>query len=202
MKRPQTSGGVLSGIDWDRWSVVLCKPDCVRRGLVDTVLNRINTVAPIRARMDVTVADWQIFVHYWDLLVDADWFDRDIPCCLRALYVGQRVTVALAHGPVGISTPQLLRDQLGHFDPSQAAPGTIRGDLGRDSLAAAEANHRLVDNLIHTSDDDAATARDFGTWYGARHHRWLIPHNIAPPKPRAASHQRTPPCTGRLLEES
>lgn len=187
--RPPTVGGVLAGIDWDRWSVILLKPDCLRRGLVDEVLERIAAVVPVTAPMDVTVADWQIHVHYWDLLVGADWFDRDIPTCLRRAYVDQQVAVALAHGPAGSSTPRIVRKQLGHFDPSQAAPGTIRGDLGDDSLATAEAEGRLVENLIHSSDDAAATCRDFGTWYGAnRHHLLAPPHDVPGPAHRAAKH--------------
>ncbi|MGH3925768.1 MAG: thymidylate synthase, partial [Pseudonocardiaceae bacterium] len=145
---PEFRGGVLGGIDWTRWSVVLLKPDCIRCGLADAVLERLATVADISGRMDVTV-DWQVFVHYWDLLVDADWFDVEIPACLRSMYVGQQVTVALAHGRQG--TPELLRAQLGHFEPAKAAMGTIRGDLGVDSLAAAgdgpHAAHRQTAHL-------------------------------------------------------
>ncbi len=173
MLRPPAVGEVLAGIDWNRWSVILLKPDCLRRGLADEVLGRITAVVPVTGRMDVTVADWQIHVHYWDLLVGADWFDRDIPACLRCTYIGQQVTVALAHGPAGICTPRLIRELLGHFDPAEAAPGTIRGDLGADSLAAAQAEGRLVENLVHSSDDAAATCRDFGTWYGANRHGLL-----------------------------
>jgi len=173
--QPPTVGEVLAGVDWDRWSVILLKPDCLRRGLADEVLARIDAVVPIHGRREVTVADWQIHVHYWDLLVGADWLDRDIPACLRRTYVGQQVTVALAHGPAATSTPRLTRQLLGHFDPSQAAKGTIRGDLGTDTLTAAEAEGRLVENLVHSSDDALATCRDFGTWYGANQHHLLTP---------------------------
>ncbi|MFR9722948.1 nucleoside-diphosphate kinase [Streptomyces sp. MS19] len=184
---PEVRGGVLGGIDWSRWSVVLLKPDCVRRGLADAVLDRLAAEADIRGRKNVTVADWQVFIHYWDLLVDADWFiGLDVPACLRSMYVDRRVTVALAHGPSGIAGR--LRQLLGHFDPSEAAPGTIRGDLGTDSLAAARAAERLVENLVHTSDDADAARRDFGTWYGANSHQLLgTPHLPAP-----LDHGRTP----------
>ncbi|MFE9425247.1 nucleoside-diphosphate kinase [Kitasatospora sp. NPDC006697] len=161
----------LQGVDWSRWSVVLLKPDCLRRGLGDQVLARLEPIARVLHRRQVVVADWQIHVHYWDLLVMRDRFEVDVPGCLRATYVGQRVEVALAHGEPG--TPERLRDLLGHFDPSQAEPGTIRADLGIDSLAAARAQRRLVENLIHTSDDRRAVRRDFGTWFGDDQHQLL-----------------------------
>lgn len=187
-KPPEFRGGVLGGVDWTRWSVVLLKPDCIRRGLTDAVLERLAAVADISGCMDVT-ADWQVFVHYWDLLVDADWFDVEIPACLRSMYVGQQVTVALAHSAQG--TPELLRAQLGHFDPSKAAMGTIRGDLGVDSLATARAEGRLVENLVHTSDDAQAARRDFGTWYGANRFQLLASRTASLPAARALRRQHS-----------
>jgi nucleoside diphosphate kinase len=182
-RRPATVGEVLAGVNWERWSVILLKPDCVRRGLVEPVLERIAEAVDVSARQQLVVADWQIHVHYWDMLVGADWFDRDIPACLRKQYIDRPVVVALAHGPAGVSTPKTVRDMLGHFDPSRAEADTIRGDLGNDSLAAAEAYGRLIDNLVHASDDATATCRDFGTWYGASQHRLLAE---PPPVPRPA----------------
>ncbi|MEQ6027914.1 nucleoside-diphosphate kinase [Streptomyces salinarius] len=170
--------------DFDRCSVVLCKPDAVSRGLVDSVLDRIAaTGATIANRIDVTVQPWQAHVHYWDLLVDADWFpDRDIPTCLDDAYAGKQVTIALAYGEPGVH--DRLRQLIGHFDPTRAAAGTIRGDLGNDSLRAALDQKRLVHNLVHTSDDADAARRDFGTWYGA-HRRVLLtaPSPSVPPQP-------------------
>ncbi|WP_203590729.1 nucleoside-diphosphate kinase [Streptomyces sp. SID13031] len=163
-------------MDWSRWSVILLKPDCVQRGLVDVILERVGRDVSVVGQMNVTVADWQIFVHYWDLLVNADWFtDREVVSCLRDSYVGQQVTVALAHGSEGADTPTVVRSLLGHFDPSKATPGTLRADYGVDSLELASAQGRLVDNLIHSSDDSVASCRDFGIWYGAN--RWNL---IAP----------------------
>lgn len=183
MSRKPPSGSVVEGIDFARWAVILCKPDAVERGLVDAVLDRIETAqVAVSDRLDLTAQVWQAHVHYWDLLVDADWFpDRDIPACLDAEYANRPVTVALAHGEPGVH--HRLRQLLGHFDPTRAAPGTVRGDLGNDSLTAALAERRLVRNLVHTSDDPDAARRDFGTWYGARHRALLSPP-IAP-------HQRT-----------
>lgn len=177
--KPRQSGAVVEGVDWDRWSVILCKPDAVERGLVDDVLGRLTLPGvEITGRTEVRVEPWQIHVHYWDMLVDRDWFpDRDIPACLDAEYAGRPVVVALAYGRRGIQG--WLRSELGHFDPTVAAAGTIRGDLGNDSLEQAMAEHRLIRNLVHTSDDAAAACRDFGTWFGAGRRDLLLPHQRA-----------------------
>lgn len=85
--------------------------------------------------------------------------------------------VALAYGRPGIQG--WMRSQLGHYDPTVAAAGTIGGDLGADSLAQAVAERRLIRNLVHTSDDAAAACRDFGTWFGAGRRDLLLPHQRA-----------------------
>ncbi|MFI7103308.1 nucleoside-diphosphate kinase [Streptomyces sp. NPDC050161] len=179
-------GRALQISDFTRCSVILCKPDAVARGLVDAVLERIAAEgAVVTNRCEVTVQPWQAHVHYWDLLVDADWFpDRDIPACLDEAYTGRQVTFALAHGEPGVHAR--LRDLLGHFDPTHAAPGTIRGDLGNDSLNAALIGKRLVRNLVHTSDDPDAARRDFGTWYGAGRRALLTPDVPAQSTPAEA----------------
>jgi hypothetical protein len=64
-RKPARSGAVVEGVDWDRWSVVLCKPDAVERGLVDRVLARLSLPGvQVLGRTEVTVAPWQIHVHY------------------------------------------------------------------------------------------------------------------------------------------
>lgn len=92
MKQPPGPGEVvLGGVDWSRWSVILLKPDCVRRDLTEAVLDRIRREVAVLAQRQVVVEDWQIFVHYWDMLVNKDWFtDRDLVACLRNNYVGER----------------------------------------------------------------------------------------------------------------
>lgn len=191
-RKPRQAGAVVEGVDWDRWSVILCKPDAVERGLVDEVLGRLAMPGvEITSRTQVQVEPWQIHVHYWDLLVDRDWFpDRDIPACLDAEYAGRPVVVALAYGHRGIH--DRLRTELGTFDPTVAAAGTIRGDLGADSLDLAVAEHRLVRNLVHTSDDAAAACRDFGTWFGSGRRDLLFPHLTARPALTVHPHLETP----------
>jgi nucleoside diphosphate kinase len=172
--------------DFSRCSVILCKPDAIDRRLVEAILERIEAAdCTVASRCDVTVQAWQAHVHYWDLLADADHFpDRDIPTCLDDAYAGKAVTVALAHGEPGIHNR--LRQLIGHFDPRRAAPGTIRGDLGHDSLERALDEKRLVHNLVHTSDDADAARRDFGTWFGANRRGLLTVPTPIPVQPTPA----------------
>ncbi|MCL5239376.1 MAG: nucleoside-diphosphate kinase [Candidatus Marsarchaeota archaeon] len=48
------------------------------------------------------------------------------------------------------------RKLIGYTDPSKADRGTVRGDLGNDSIMKANMERRAVFNLLHASDDDRA----------------------------------------------
>ena len=52
-----------------------------------------------------------------------------------------------------------VRSLMGPTDPTTAAPGTIRGDLGRDWGTPA------ILNLVHGSDSDESAAREIAIWF-------------------------------------
>jgi nucleoside-diphosphate kinase len=134
--------------------------------LVDTVLGWIGQVVEIIVVRPVTVTEEQIFTHYADLFPRASEIGVGIAAELRRMHVGERAVVALGHGP---QAPSRLRALIGPTDPARAGPDTIRGRYGIDTLAAGQAEGRLIDNLIHTSDDPAAAHRDFTIWFGTDH---------------------------------
>jgi nucleoside-diphosphate kinase len=159
---------------WGRWTVALCKPDATRRGLVNPILEWIGAHALLVHRRTVAVTEAQIRAHYADMLALQNRFPFDVADELRRNWVGQRVTVALFHGTAD-DTPQRIRALLGHYDPAQAAPDTIRGHYGTDSTAYARAEGRFIDNLIHTSDDPAGTEHEFSVWFGTAYAHLLRP---------------------------
>jgi nucleoside-diphosphate kinase len=52
-----------------------------------------------------------------------------------------------------------FRSLAGTTDPTTAAPGTIRGDLGRDWGLAVQ------QNLVHGSDSPESAARELALWF-------------------------------------
>jgi len=61
--------------------------------------------------------------------------------------------VAVVEGPDGAHA--VVRGLMGATDPKQAAPGTIRGDLGTE----------LPDNLVHGSDSSESAAREIALFF-------------------------------------
>ena len=159
---------------WGHWAVATCKPDATRRGLVDPILEWIGAEVRLVTRRAVVATEAQIFTHYADMLVLNDRFPFNVAAELRRRWVGRTITVALFHGQTE-DTPQQVRSLLGHYDPARADPSTIRGRYGIDSAAAARAEGRFIENLIHTSDDVEGAEREFGIWFGPAFAHLLTP---------------------------
>ena len=150
-------------VNWSQWSVILLKPDCVERRLTTVILDWIGQVVLVSAVRTVRVTEAQIFAHYADLFPKAAEIGVDIAAGLRRIYAGRDAVIALGHSP---DAPARLRALIGPTDPAAAGADTIRGRYGIDTLAAGRAEGRLIDNLIHTSDDPDAARRDFALWFG------------------------------------
>jgi nucleoside-diphosphate kinase len=132
-------------------SLVLVKPDGVRRGLVGEVLRRIETkgYALVAAQMR-TVARDLLEVHYAEHIG-------------KPFY--EPLVEFMSSGPVlavvieGQRCIEGFRSLAGATDPTAAAPGTIRGDLGRDwGLPVAQ-------NIVHGSDSPQSAAREIDIWF-------------------------------------
>jgi nucleoside-diphosphate kinase len=128
-------------------TLLLLKPDAVRRGLVGNILSRfeakgLEIVALDQRHIDVTVADQ----HY------AEHVERDFYPPLRTFVTSGPLIAAVLEGD---SAVEVVRAINGATDGRKAAPGTIRGDL---SLSNRE-------NLVHGSDSPESAAREIALWF-------------------------------------
>jgi len=128
-------------------TLVLLKPDAVRRGLVGEVLSRyeakgLTIVAMQQRTIDASLADQHYAEH-----VAKEFYPplRDFVCS------GPLVSLVLE----GDEAVEVVRAINGATDGRKAAPGTIRGDL---SLSNRE-------NLVHGSDSDESAAREIAIWF-------------------------------------
>jgi nucleoside-diphosphate kinase len=128
-------------------TLVLIKPDAVRRGLVGQVLSRLERkglalVAMALRQIDAELADR----HYEEHLA------RDFYPPLRAFITSGPLVALVAEGDQAIA---VVRALTGATDGRTAAPGTIRGDF---SLSNRE-------NLVHASDSLESAAREIALWF-------------------------------------
>ena len=128
-------------------TLVLIKPDAVRRGLVGEVLSRyeakgLTIVAMEHRLIDAAQAD----AHYAEH-VEQPWYPP-----LREFAVSGPLVALVLEGDEAIAVVRTLN---GATDGRAAAPGTVRGDL---SLSNRE-------NLVHASDSEESSAREIALWF-------------------------------------
>lgn len=128
-------------------TLVILKPDTVRRGLVGEVLSRFEAKGLTFAALELrTITGEQADQHY------AEHVERDFYPPLRDFVTSGPLLVGVLEGDEAI---EVVRALNGATDGRKAAPGTIRGDL---SLSNRE-------NLVHGSDSPESAAREIALWF-------------------------------------
>ena len=128
-------------------SLVLVKPDAVRRGLIGEIIGRFERKGlAIRAcvlrEMDADLADR----HY------AEHVDKAFYPPLKEFMTGGPLLALILEGDGAI---EVVRALVGATDGRKAAAGTIRGDF---SLSNRE-------NLVHASDSPDSAKREIALWF-------------------------------------
>ena len=133
-------------------TLVLVKPDGVARGLSGEILRRIEakgyTIVDLRM---VTPARELLEAHYEEHQ-GKPFFEPLVEFMMSGPVVAARVS--------GNRVIEGFRSLAGTTDPTTAAPGTIRGDLGRDWGLAVQ------QNLVHGSDSTLSAERELALWFG------------------------------------
>jgi nucleoside-diphosphate kinase len=171
-------------------SLVLMKPDAVKRGIVGEILHRFERAGLKMVAVRLVHADENLAKnHYpssdkWLLTVgqrtvdDCEKYGIDLMENMGTtdpLKVGEIVKQwnedFLKSGPVlaivfeGINAVERVRSLVGNTIPAKAEPGTIRGDFSLDSAIAANRRQRTVYNLIHASGTPEEAAEEIKLWF-------------------------------------
>ncbi len=128
-------------------SLVLVKPDAVRRGLIGEIIGRFERKGLVVERMTLRTMDAELAdQHYADHVEKAFY-----PPLKEFMTSGPLVAMVLA----GDEVIDVVRAMIGATDGRKAAAGTIRGDL---SLSNRE-------NLVHASDSPESAKRELALWF-------------------------------------
>ena len=132
-------------------SFVLIKPDAVLRGLAGAIISRFESKGLTIVAMELRQMTGELADQLY-----AEHIDRPFYPPLR-LFVTSGPSVAMVIE--GDEAIDVIRTINGATDGRKAAPGTIRGDLGRDW------GLRVQQNLVHGSDSAESAAREVGLWF-------------------------------------
>ncbi len=171
-------------------TLVLIKPDAVKRGLIGEIISRIEKRGLKVIALDMIWATkQQIDNHYPQ---DEKWIVR-LGDKTKATYkkygfdikkelgttdskqIGEKVRKWLidfmTSGPLikmvvkGIHAIEMVRKLCGNTMPALAEMGTIRGDFSVDSAAAANRAKRSVHNIVHASETPEEAEHEIKFWF-------------------------------------
>ncbi|MBN1355236.1 nucleoside-diphosphate kinase [bacterium] len=176
-------------------TLVVLKPDTVRRGLAGRIIARLEDAGLDILKMAVhsPASRELISRHYrsteaWltgvgnktiksyqnvgksvaELIRD---FGSEEPAEIGKV-VKERLIRFMTGGPLiamvigGNQAIKKVRSLAGYTIPAEAGPGTIRGDFSGDSPDLATAEDRSVENLIHASGNTEEADYEIGLWFG------------------------------------
>ena len=128
-------------------SLVLIKPDAVRRGLVGEILGRFEVKGLVIDALELRTMDPSLADQHYADHVEKTFY----PPLKEFMTSGPLVALVLS----GDGVIEVVRAMIGATDGRKAAAGTIRGDL---SLSNRE-------NLVHASDSPESAKRELALWF-------------------------------------
>ena len=128
-------------------TLVLIKPDAMRRGLAGEILRRFEARGLEVEEAKLIEVDRPLAEEHYAEHAEKPFYGELVE------FITSGPTLALVlEGEGAIAT---VRATMGATDPADAGPGTIRGDLALS----------MPDNLVHGSDSPESAAREIALWF-------------------------------------
>ena len=129
-------------------TLVICKPDAVERGLVGEIISRFERRGLTLVAAQLRTIDGDLATRHYAEHQGKPFYDDLVS------FIGRSPSVVIVvEGPE--DTWKVVRTMMGVTNPREAAPGTIRGDLGI----------HFTENLIHGSDSAESATREIGLFF-------------------------------------
>ncbi|MDG2496737.1 MAG: nucleoside-diphosphate kinase [Aquiluna sp.] len=133
-------------------TLVLIKPDGVRRNLIGEIISRCEAKGYSVAHLVKLEPSRALLAEHYLEHEGKPFYEA----LMEFMLSGPVVAIALE----GERVIEGFRSLAGPTEPTLAPPGTIRGDLGRDW------GTKVVQNLVHGSDSEESAARELAIWFG------------------------------------
>jgi nucleoside-diphosphate kinase len=132
-------------------TLVLLKPDAVKRNLIGEIISRLESKGYVVADLKKFTPTKELLHQHYAEHEGKPFFEP----LVEFMSSGDVVAIKLE----GNRVIEGFRSLAGATDPTVAAPGTIRGDLGRDW------GLKVQQNLVHGSDSEESAARELSLWF-------------------------------------
>ena len=133
-------------------TLVICKPDAVERGLVGEIIARIERKGLTLSRAELRTVDRATAQTHYEEHEGKPFFEDLIAFSTRSPAM---LMVVEGSDDAGDDVYAIVRNLMGATNPAEAAPGTIRGDLGL----------MVTENLVHGSDSNGSAEREINLFF-------------------------------------
>jgi len=147
-------------------TLVVLKPDAVKRGIVGEVMSRFEKDGLMGLRlvgMKMIQPDPDHYFHHYETIGKV--------VSRRGQSVYDMNLDYMMLGPViamvweGIEAVELVRKMVGSTEPKSAQPGTIRGDFSHMSYKHADSAKTGIPNIVHASGDSDEAKMEVSHWF-------------------------------------
>ena len=163
-------------------TLIIIKPDGVAGGFTSEVIRRYKAAGlkvvkrkDIMAPMEIVEKHYPMDPEYLKAIGEktiaagqavksAQDQGRKVVGWLRKFITSGPIVVLILEGKDAV---KVARKITGFTDPQVAEKGTIRGDLGTDSILKANREERPVYNLIHASGSEIEAKKEIELWFGS-----------------------------------
>ena len=160
-------------------TLVILKPDALERNLVGSIIKYYEdaNLKVLNVKFYETIEQDRLLKHYPDsmALSIGKKAQKATPSIKDPEAQGRKVLGKLreyfSRGPIiaiifkGEDAIKEVRRITGYTDPITAEKGTIRGDLGADSIAKSTEEGRAVENMIHASGNPEEAEAEIKLWF-------------------------------------
>ena len=128
-------------------TLVLVKPDGVRRGLAGEIISRLEQKGLTLVAMELRTLERSVAEEHYGEHKERPFFGELVDFITSAPLVAAVLE--------GDDVVKASRQLIGATNPLEAAPGSIRGDFATE----------VTFNLVHGSDSDESAEREIGIWF-------------------------------------
>jgi nucleoside-diphosphate kinase len=128
-------------------TLILVKPDGVRRGLVGEVIGRLERKGLMLAALELRTLPQETAMQHYAEHTDKPFFGE-----LVEFITGGPLVALVVEGPRAVEAARAL---IGATDPVKATTGSIRGDFALE----------IGENLVHGSDSPESAAREVALFF-------------------------------------
>lgn len=155
-------------------TLVVLKPDAVKRNIVGEVITRFERVGLHLVGMKMLWPNEEFYYkHYEEIGTMITRYNQEIFNVNRDFMMSGPVVAMVWEGPEAI---EIVRKLVGSTQPKAALPGTIRGDFAHVGYDYVDQNNGWMVNIVHASANAEEAEKELALWFAGTE---IFDHEVA-----------------------